>query len=301
MYAITGATGHTGSRVAQHLLHHGHQVRAIGRNADHLRSLVVLGAEPFIADLNDVTALSKAFAGAEGVYAMIPPNLTSRDYRAEQERISDCIAAALAETRVPYVVSLSSIGADKSSGTGPVVGLHNLEQKLNSIPGLNTLHVRAGYFMENTLPQAAIIAMTGNCAGPLRPDLKLPMVCTRDIGFFAAQELVNLVFQGHQTREVQGFRDYTYKEVAQIIGREIGRPNLQYIQLPDDKLRPAMGQMGMSSNMVDLILEMSAALNSGQMVALEPRTAHNTTTTSFETFVIGEFSPAYYEANLEAA
>ncbi len=301
MYVITGATGNTGSRVAKHLLQHGHQVRVIGRNPDRLRSLVKLGAEPFVADLKDVTALTKAFAGAEAVFAMIPPNLASRDYRAEQEWISDCIAAALAETRVSCVVSLSSIGADKASGTGPVVGLHNLEQKLNAIPGLNAMHLRAGYFIENTFAQADIIPQMGNCAGPLRPDLKLPMVHTRDIAQVAGQELVNLEFCGHQTREVQGLRDYTYCEVAKIIGWAIGKPDLKYIQLPDDKLRPAMAQMGMSSNFADLILEMSAALNSGHMAALEPRSAHNTTTTSFETFAVGEFAPAYYSANLQAA
>ena len=42
-------------------------------------------------------------------------------------------------------------------------------------------------------------------------------------------------------------------------------------------------------NMADLILEMSAALNSGYMKPLEERTTQNTTSTSCESFVTEEF------------
>jgi hypothetical protein len=42
-------------------------------------------------------------------------------------------------------------------------------------------------------------------------------------------------------------------------------------------------------------MEMIDALNSGYMRALEPRTAQNTTPTSFETFVAESFVPAYQQ------
>jgi uncharacterized protein YbjT (DUF2867 family) len=209
--------------------------------------------------------------------------------------VSDAIAASVENAGVKNVVSLSSIGADKSSGTGPVVGLYNLEQKLNQIDGANVLHLRAGYFMENTLPQVAVIRMMGSMAGPIRPDLRLPMIATRDIGDAAADALVRQEFRGKQTRELLGQRDINYVEVASIIGKAIGKPSLGYVQAPDDQLRAAMVQMGMSANFVGLILEMAGALNSGYMKALEPRTSANTTPTSFETFVEEEFAPAYRE------
>ena len=44
---------------------------------------------------------------------------------------------------------------------------------------------------------------------------------------------------------------------------------------------------------MDLILEMSTALNSGYMKPLEERTAQNTTSTSYESFVAEEFVPRY--------
>jgi uncharacterized protein YbjT (DUF2867 family) len=295
MFVVLGASGHTGHVVASNLLARGQKVRVVGRSADRLKSLAAKGAEISVADATDAPALTKALKGADAAYVLIPPELTGSNYRAFQDRVSDAIAASVENAGVKNVVSLSSIGADKSSGTGPVVGLYNLEQKLNQIDGANVLHLRAGYFMENTLPQVAVIRMMGSMAGPIRPDLKLPMIATRDIGDAAADALVRQEFRGKQTKELLGQRDIDYLEVASIIGKAIGKPSLGYVQAPDDQLRAAMVQMGMSANFVGLILEMAGALNSGHMKALEPRTAANTTPTSFDTFVEEEFAPAYRE------
>ncbi len=295
MFAVLGASGHTGQVVARNLLDHGQKVRAIGRSADRLQNLATSGAEVFVADTAEGPALAKAFRGAEAAYVLVPPDLTSNDYRSYQERVSDAIAAAVQNAGVKHVVALSSFGADKASGTGPVVGLHNLEQKLSKIDGVNALFLRAGYFMENTLPQVGVIRMMGGMAGPVRPDLKLPMISTQDIGNAAAEALLRKDFRGKQTKELQGQRDIDYIEAATIIGKAIGKPALGYMQVPDAQLRPALLQMGMSANFVGLLLEMAGALNSGQMKALEPRSAANTTPTSFETFVEEEFAPAYRE------
>lgn len=293
MYVVTGATGNTGSVVAKQLLAKGQKVRVIGRNADRLQPLASLGAEPFVADLGDAAALTRALTGAQAAYAMIPPDIGSQDVRAHQERVSGALASAIEKTAIKHVVALSSFGADKSENTGPVVGLYHLEQKLNGITGLNVLYLRAGYFMENTLGQAGIIQALGRTAGPLHADLKLPMIATRDIGAFAADALWKLKFSGKQTLELLGQRDLDYNEVTAIIGKAINKPDLQYAALPNEQLRPALLQMGMSANMADLLLEMSASLNSGYMKALEERSPQNTTPTSYETFVTEEFVPAY--------
>ena len=293
MYVITGATGNTGSVAAKRLLAQGKKVRVIGRNADRLQSLAAAGAEPFVAEVSDAAGLAKAFAGAEGVYAIIPPNTASTEPLADRERVTNALVTALTNSGVKHVVSLSSVGADKTDETGPVVGLHQLEEKLNSIPGLNTLHLRAGYFMENTLGQAGAIKMFGMTAGPIRSDLKLPFIATQDIGEAAAAALVQQNFTGHQTRELLGQRDLTMAEVATIIGKAIGKPGLGYVRLPNMQIKPALMQLGMSKQVADLILEMADALNSGHMCALEPRCAANTTPTSFEDFVAKVFVPAY--------
>ena len=293
MYVIMGATGNTGSIVARTLLGQKQNVRVIGRSADRLSPLTAEGAEAFVCDVSDAVALTKAFSGAKAVYAMIPPSMTSENYRADQDKVTGAIAEAVQQAGVEHVVALSSVGADKPQGTGPVAGLHHLEETLNQIPNLNVLHLRAAYFMENTLAQIGIIKMLGITAGPLNSDLVLPMIATRDIGRAAANALLALDFTGKQTRELLGERDLRYAETATIIGKAIGKPELKYVQLPAEQLRGAFLQMGMSANVADLILEMSAALNSGHMKALEERTAENSTPTSFETFVAEEFVPLY--------
>jgi uncharacterized protein YbjT (DUF2867 family) len=293
MYAITGATGNTGSVVAEKLLAQGEKVRVIGRDTSRLARFVSKGAEAFAADVTDPAALARAFEGITGVYAMVPPNMAAPDVRAYQERVSDALRTAIEDASVPTVVVLSSVGADKAEKTGPVVGLYNLEQKLNGIPGLNALYLRAGYFMENLLPQAGVIQNFGIVAGPVRPDLRLPMIATRDIGTVAAALLLKRDFSGKEAWELLGQRDVPYTEAASVIGKAIGRPNLAYVQLPPQQLKPALVQMGMSSNMADLLLEMAEAMNSGHMVALEARSPRNTTATSIETFVAEEFVPRF--------
>jgi len=295
MYVVLGASGNTGQVVAKNLLARGQKVRVVGRNAAHLQPLATEGAEIFIGDTADPSALAKAFHKADAAYVMIPPNPTSNDYRAYQDRISDAIAAAVKNAGIKNVVSLSSFGADKPGGTGPVVGLHVLEQKLNQIDGANVLHLRAGYFMENSLPQVGAIRMLSSMIGPVSPNLKLPMIATRDIGAAASDALLRLAFQGKQMQELQGQRDLDYTEAATIIGKAIGKPDLGYIHAPNDQIRAAMVQMGLSDNFAGLVLEMAGALNTGHMRALETRSAVNTTQTKFETFVAEVFVPAYQQ------
>src|SRR5579864_2875259 len=175
MYVVLGASGHTGHIVANQLLAGGQKVRVVGRNAAHLQPLAAKGAETFIADVTEAGALAQAFRQADSAYVMIPPNTTSNDPLGYSNRVGDAIAAAVQNAGTKNVVALSSIGADKASGTGPVVGLHNLEQKLNQINGANVLHLRAGYFMENALPQVNAVRQMGAVATPLRADLKLAM------------------------------------------------------------------------------------------------------------------------------
>lgn len=294
MHVVLGASGNTGHIVAGNLLSHGEKVRVVGRNSTHLQPLAAKGAETFVADVTDAGALAKAFHHADSAYVMIPPNPASTDPLGYSNRVSDAITAAVQKTGIKNVVALSAFGADKASGTGPVVGLHNLEQELNQIPGTNVLNLRAGYFMENTLTQAIAIRQMGSVTTPLRPDLKLPMIATCDIGAAAAEALLHPI-QGKQTRELLGQRDISYTEVTRIIGQAIGKADLKYAQAPEDQFRSVLVQIGMSEQFARLLLEMIAAMNSGHMRALEPRTPQNTTQTSFETFVADSFVPAYQQ------
>ncbi len=293
MYVILGATGNTGSVVANSLLGKRKKVRVVGRDNKKLAAFTSRGAEAFTANVTDEKALSRAFAGAEAVYAVIPPDLTNDNYRGFQSQAVEAIAKALEKEGVKHAVTLSSVGADKADKTGPIAGLHEMESRLNLIKGLNVLHLRAGYFMENTLPQVGIIRSFGTMSGPVDAEVPLSMIATKDIGAAAAEALLKLDFKGKHTQELQGQRDLSYKEAAIIIGQAIGKPGLDYVRLPDDQVVQAMTSMGIAKNFAALILEMANAINRGHVKTLEPRSAKNKTPTSYETFVREAFLPAY--------
>jgi uncharacterized protein YbjT (DUF2867 family) len=293
MYVVTGATGNTGRIVAEKLLAAGERVRVLGRDRGRLEQFVGKGAEAVVADATSAEAMVMAFTGADAAYLMIPPNADAPDVRAYQEQVTNALTAAVEKNGTKYVVALSSIGADKPDSTGPVVGLHHLENKLQEISGLAVLSLRAGYFMENILPQAGLIQSLGMMAGPVKGDLRLPFIATRDIGAAAAEALLRRNFSGKQVRELQGQRDVTYDELAKIVGAATGKPTLCYIQAPAGQLKTALTRMGFSASMADLLLEMASALNSGYMRALEPRSPANTTPTTIEEFVNEVFLPAF--------
>src|ERR1700681_3384505 len=175
MYVILGASGNTGSIIANSLLSEGKKVRVVGRDAGRLQRFVRQGAEAFTATMSDAAALAKAFGGARAAYLMLPPAKS----REEQERDSDAIAKAVRKSGLRYAVHLSSYGAQLAEGAGPVSGLHSSENKLNAIEGLNVLHLRAAYFMENNLAAIGMIHGLGILGNAVLPDLKIPLAATR--------------------------------------------------------------------------------------------------------------------------
>jgi uncharacterized protein YbjT (DUF2867 family) len=289
-YVILGASGNTGSIIADYLLWKGQKVRVIGRDPGRLQRFVHQGAQAFTAAWSDSAALTKAFSGARAAYLMLPP-ISSRE---DQEHESDAIAKAAKQSGLPYAVNLSSYGAQVPEGTGPVTGLHSAEQKLNLISGLNVLHLRAAYFMENNLAAIGVIHGRGVFGHALLPNLKLPMITTRDVGNYAARRLDDLDFSGKQTRELLGERDLTMTEVTAMIGRGIGKPGLRYQQLSYDQMQHGLIQMGFSPRKAAVYIEMFQVINAGILAALEPRSPENTTPTSFEKFVQDVFVPAYH-------
>jgi uncharacterized protein YbjT (DUF2867 family) len=293
MYTVIGATGHIGSVISKWLLEKGEKVRAVGRHGGKLQTLVLKGAEPMVADVTDTGALSRALDGARAAFLMIPPSMTAADYRAEQEKTSDALSAAVRESGLQYAVNLSSIGAQAPAGTGPILGAHSSEYKLNAVEKLNVLHLRPAYFFENHLAGISMIQMMGLFGGALKPDLKIPMIATKDIGAYAAERLLKLDFNGKQAQELLGERDLSMNDVTAVLGRALNRTDLRYAQFPYDQVQQVLTQMGTPVKTAALFIEMFQGINDDIVVGVEPRSARNTTRTSFETFAREVFVPAY--------
>jgi uncharacterized protein YbjT (DUF2867 family) len=300
MYAIIGATGHIGSQAADLLLARGEKVRVIGRSAASLQRFVDKGAEAVVGDLLDNTFAARAFTGATAVFAMIPPNYSAPDFRAYQNEIGDNIATGIMQSGVRYVVNLSSQGADLKEGTGPILGLRDQEERLNRLEGVNVLHLRPTYFMENLLMNIPLINEKGYAGSALRGDLQFAVIATRDIAAEVAERLVKQDFEGKQVIDLLGQRDLTLNEAFAVIGRKIGLPGLKYVQFSYEDFATALSGMGISANVAGAFIEMSKALNGELFAVNRPRTIKNSTPTSIEEFA-GIFASAYAAATLRKA
>lgn len=284
MYVITGATGNIGSKVADILLAKGEKVRVIGRSATKLQRFVDKGAEAAVGDLKDAAFVTGALTGATAVFAMIPPDLAAEDFRAYQNEIGANLATGIKNAGVKHVVNLSSQGAELAEGTGPILGLHDQEKRLNGLSGVNVLHLRCTYFMENLLSNIPLINQKGIAGSAVRGDQKFALIATRDIAAHVAERLVRRDFEGKKVQDLLGQRDLTLNEATAIIGRKIGRPDLKYVQFSYVDTVKALTGMGIGTDASNRFFEMSKALNEGLFAVNLPRTSDNTTPTSIEEF-----------------
>jgi uncharacterized protein YbjT (DUF2867 family) len=294
MLVIIGATGKTGSVVAETVIAKGHKVRVVGRDAAKLKRFTSNGAESAVGDLGDTAFLIKAFTGADAVFALIPPNFSVADFRSYQKKIGESIVAAIKSSGVRYVVHLSSQGAHLPDKTGPIVGLHDQEERLNSLDGVNVLHLRPTYFMENLLMNIDLIKKKNIMGSAVWGDVKFAMIATKDIGAYASERIAKRDFTGKSIRDLLGQRDLSLNEAATIIGKKLGKPDLKYVAFPYDDAEKGMVAMGLTLDMSRLYVEMSKALNEGLFAVGVARTKENTTPTSFEEFA--EFFSKIYGA-----
>jgi uncharacterized protein YbjT (DUF2867 family) len=292
IYVVFGATGHVGGVVAARLLEAGRRVRVVARNADALAKLAVRGAEAAAGDVQDPAFVARALSGAGAAYVLLPPYM-GKGIRAWQDRTAAVLGDALEEARVPYALSLSSIGAHLGHGNGPIAGLHVLEERLNRISTLNALHLRPGYFFENTLGAMGMIKGAGMNGGALKPDLAMAQIATRDIGEVAARRLLALDWKGREVMELHGERDLSPAELTAAIGKAIGKPELRYVQFPYPDAEKGLVQAGLPQEMAALYMDMSKGFNDGVVTPTQPRTAASTTPTSIERWAAEVFAPAY--------
>jgi uncharacterized protein YbjT (DUF2867 family) len=222
MYSVMGVTGKVGGAVAASLLEAGQNVRAIVRDADKGAAWQKRGATVAVADVEDPAALTRAFAGAEAAFVMLPPSFDPSPDFAEAKQRSAALCAALAEARPGRVVCLSTIGADAKK-TNLLSQLSHLEQVLGTLP-MPVAFLRAAWFLENTAWDVSPARGSGVIASHLQPlERKFPMVATADVGRTAAA-LLQESWTGHRVVELEGPRRISPNEIAAALGEALGRP-----------------------------------------------------------------------------
>lgn len=290
MIIITGATGKIGSKVAIQLLGKGKRVSVIGRDAQKLESLKNLGAEVAIGEMNDVNFLTRSFANAEAVLLILPPDKQTKDFGAFQDEIAKAQVQAIVNAGVKNVVFISSQGAHDTLHTGTVKGLGRQEKRLNELPEeVNVLSLRPEAFMENCIES---LMLFHTIATPLRPDVSTGQIATYDIANFAAERLFNMDFLGKTYQDLLGDRNYTQIEIAEIVGKAIGKPDLKYVQYSYVDYKNALLKAGMSESRADLITERYKAINDGYFNTAV-RNEKSTTPTTLEQFANTVLKPLF--------
>lgn len=283
LHVVTGANGRSGSAAARALLKAGKRVRVVLRDASTEPQWNRLGAEVVFANFNDLEALSRALSGGDSVYIISPPQYASNDLFERAGVMARNISKAVGNSQLGKVVALSSIGADKTSGTGWIAMNRMLETCLCQT-GVPVTFLRAAYFMENWSPlvHAAAHGKLHSFLAPL--ERKIPMIATEDIGRIAAEALCE-DWRNVRIIELEGPARYSPEDVANSLSRELSK-TVTPIELPEKSWPKALSNAGFSDIALNGFVEMTKGLNSGHIsFAKGMHTDHRAGTVSLDTAI----------------
>jgi uncharacterized protein YbjT (DUF2867 family) len=260
MFVVLGATGNTGSAVADTLLNRKQPVRIVVRSVDKGAAWKAKGAEIAVASLDDVSSLTNAFEGAKGVYLLVPPNYGATAWLADQRSRMDRAAEAVKSSGIDHVVFLSSVGGHIPEGTGPIRAARYGEQALGA--GAKNLTVlRPCYFMDNWAPVLGAAKVQGVLPTFIAPQAMVPMISTRDIGRVGAEQLV-AGGKGKQIVELAGPEEYSPDQVAAALGQILGKP-VTVQHAPLSAVVPTFKSFGFSDEAAKLFEEMYRSFSTG--------------------------------------
>lgn len=273
---ITGATGNIGSALVRHLVAAGADVTLLVRNPDKVDPAVRGRVKIEQGVLEDQEFVQRSTAGAEALFWLTPPNFHLDDVVGYYTQSAKVAVNAVQANRIPYVVHISSAGAQKPDA-GLVTAVGHTERALDATEA-NVVHLRAGFFMENYLQQLDAIRNMNSVFFPAPPEAVFPLIATRDIAAAAAPYLLERNWAGKQIRGLHGPADVALGEAAKILSEATGHP-IQHVQVTPEQTRQTLLGMGASPAFADGYLEMSASLMQPGSVA-EPRTPETTTPTT---------------------
>lgn len=264
MYVVFGATGQTGSAVADALLDKKLPARVVLRSDKAADAWRERGADVAFADVTDADAMTAALNGATGVYALNPPAYESADMFALAREVGARYAEAIKRSGVRKAVLLSSVGSQHAAGTGNILTTHILENIFGEL-AIPVTFLRAASFMDNWNGVAKVAAEKGILPSFYQPlDRKLPMVATRDIGRAAAEALTE-EWTGERIIELYGAADYSPDDTAAAFARALRR-DVRAVAIPESEWQRTVESFGFSPEAATSYGEMMRGFNSGHIV-----------------------------------
>jgi len=260
---VTGSLGNISKPLTEILTKAGHHVTVVSSSQDRAAEIGALGATPAIGLVTDTDFLTRAFTGADAVYVMVPPNLGAIEWKNYIAGIGQNYADAIKAAGINKVVHLSSIGAHLEDGTGPVTGIHRVEEIYNGLEGVAVKHLRAGFFYTNFYSNVDMVKHAGIIGSNFGADTPLVLVHPHDIAEAVAEELQSN-FTGKSVRYVAS-DERTAGDVAKVLGAAIGKPELPWIEFSDaDNIAGAIGA-GLSEEIATNFTEMGVSARTGKM------------------------------------
>ena len=287
---ITGSLGNISKPLAAALINAGHQVTVISSHENKRAGIEALGANATIGSVNDVGFLTTAFTGADAVYTMVPNDFSVPDQKEYVTKVGNNYAEAIKASGVKKVVNLSSIGAHLADGTGPIKRLHIVENILNRLEGIAVKHLRPGFFYINFLGNIDMIKHMDILGSNYGGDTILSMVHPKDIAAAAAEEIQGDI-TGKSVRYVVS-DERSAAEVASVLGKAIGKPDLKWVAFTDEQSLAGMLQVGVPEEMAKDYVEMGNAAASGILWEDYKKNKPSLAKTKLEDFAV-EFAEKY--------
>lgn len=261
---ITGSLGNIGKPLCWELISKGHSVTVISSNPGKRNAIQALGAMAAIGSLSDARFLTASFTGADAVFCMIPPSYAAPDQIAYYQGMGENYREAILETGVKRVVHLSSCGAHLPAGTGFITGSYRVEQILNSIRDIRLTHIRPTYFYYNLLPFIPMIKSMGFIGAVYGGNDQIALVAPEDIAVAVTEELV----KGNDIMPVRyvGSDNRSCNEIAAVIGKAIGRPDLKWMNMPKDDVRNNLLKNGLPEEYAGQLVELGEAIHTGKIL-----------------------------------
>jgi uncharacterized protein YbjT (DUF2867 family) len=289
MIVITAPTGAIGHQVLENVLDSGESVRVIARDPSRLPAHIRERVEVVQGSHGDLDVVTKAFAGADTVFWLLPPNPRAESLDAVYRDFTRPACEAFVSQGVKRVVAVSAIGRGVIENAGHVTASQAMDDLIAGT-GVSYRALEMPSFMENVLNQVEPIRNQGMFFGPISGDLKLPTCATRDIAAAAAKLLLDDSWSGRGSVAVLGPEDLSHNEMAQIMSEVLGKP-VRFQQIPLDVFKSTLTGHGMSEAMAQGMADMMRAKDNGLDNA-EPRTPESTTPTTFRQWCEEVLKPA---------
>jgi uncharacterized protein YbjT (DUF2867 family) len=291
MIVVTTPTGAIGGPTLEALVARGKSVRVVARQPSRLPEALRARVDVVEGSHGDAAVVDRAFAGADTVFWVVPPDFHAADVMAAYVDFTRPACEAVRRHGIRRVVAVSALGRGTpwAGHAGQVTALLAMCD-LIAATGADFRALTLPGFMDNMLLQAASIRENGAFFLPYRPDLRLPMCATADIAAAAAGLLADRSWRGQADVAVLGPEDLSYDEVAGIISEVLGRTIL-YRQISVDAYRARMKAFGASEAMATALADMLDAKNKGLDNAVT-RNRGNSSPTSYRAWCEAVLKPA---------